>query len=401
MDYLKDNDLYGILFKDIVNQYITVENNNLKEFASKVGVQNTDIIPDKIESTKITQYLNYEEIKPLISKYLNIAIEAIPEDNYSKIEKGDISLGDKTIQTDGYQMKLKVKDIQSILAKVLESAKNDEQLFNLMSKFNKDITIEEYQESINDILTEFSGEISDEKNIEVITISVYKQGKDTVKLLIEIGVEEPKNKIELSVEKLQNSISLGYDYFNTTIAGTSENKIIIAKTSTSEEQETIEGEISQIEDGEEQYNSKMTFSRSGAYTSNNISFGMSMSTAMPLLSENASFTISVNNTSDFSVAPQNAEFTEGNHLTINGASTEQLNNLFTNLGTKISEKLKDEMFVTIIRDIITVNDGLYQRAEQAVQDTQNAIEEERALTEQMQGNFDQMPTINPTIDRGE
>lgn len=92
----------------------------------------------------------------------------------------------------------------------------------------------------------------------------------------------------------------------------------------------------------------MTFSRSGAYTSNNISFGMSMSTAMPLLSENASFTISVNNTSDFSVAPQNAEFTEGNHLTINGASTEQLNNLFTNLGTKISEKLKDEMFVSLI-----------------------------------------------------
>ena len=57
-------------------------------------------------------------------------------------------------------MKLKAKDIQSILTKVLESAKNDEQLFNLMGKFNKDITIEEYQENINDILTEISEEIS-------------------------------------------------------------------------------------------------------------------------------------------------------------------------------------------------------------------------------------------------
>lgn len=360
-----------------------------------MGIQNTDNIPNKIENTRLNEYLDYKEIKPLISKYLNIAIEAIPEDNYSKVEKSDILLGDKTIQADGYQIKLKVKDIQSILVKMLETAKNDEQLFNLMSKFNKDITIEEYQESINDTLTELSGEISNEKNIEVITISVYKQGKDTVKLLIEIGVEEPKNKIELSVEKLQNSISLGYDYFNTTIAGTSENKMIITRTATSEEQETIEGVISQIEDGEEQYNAKMTFSRSGAYTSNNISFGMSMSAIMPLLSENASFTISVNNTSDFSVAPQNAEFTEGNHLILNGYTKEQLDDFFAKLGGKILEKLQNEMFIS------NFDDGLFDLASQAQQNMQEAIQEERELTDQMQGNFDQIPTINPTIDRSE
>lgn len=82
-----------------------------------MGIQNTDKIPNKIESTKTTQYLNYEEIKPLVSKYLNIAIEAIPEDNYSKIEKGDILLENKTIQADGYQIKLKLKDVNQFLLK--------------------------------------------------------------------------------------------------------------------------------------------------------------------------------------------------------------------------------------------------------------------------------------------
>lgn len=33
VDYLRNEDLYGLRFEDIINQYIVVENNNLKEFA--------------------------------------------------------------------------------------------------------------------------------------------------------------------------------------------------------------------------------------------------------------------------------------------------------------------------------------------------------------------------------
>ena len=50
MNYLNNQDFYGILFKDVVNQYIVFENNNLKEFASKMGVQDTSQIPNKIEN---------------------------------------------------------------------------------------------------------------------------------------------------------------------------------------------------------------------------------------------------------------------------------------------------------------------------------------------------------------
>jgi len=38
MNYLRNQDLYGLQFKDVINQYIVVENNNLKEFAAKMGV---------------------------------------------------------------------------------------------------------------------------------------------------------------------------------------------------------------------------------------------------------------------------------------------------------------------------------------------------------------------------
>lgn len=380
MNYLKDQDLYGILFKGIVNQYIVVENNNLKEFASKVGVQNTDIIPDKIESTKITGYLNYEEIKPLISKYLNIAIEAIPEDNYSKVEKADILLGDKTIQADGYQMKLKSKDIQSIFVKVLESAKNDDQLFNLMSKFNKDITIEEYQESINDTLTELSGEISNEENVNFANITVYKQEKEAIKLSINFVQEEGVNK-EISLNRTNKGLELRYSNKDTSYDSEDENSIIITKTTNTEEQENFEFNITEKSNGEKTGNYNFTLSRTGALTSDNVVFSI----LMPFNLEGGSINIEFKSITNFSATPQFEEFKEGNHLVINGVAPEQLSNLFTNLGVKISEKLQNEMFLSLISNFGTIMENTEMNNEN-IQDT---IEEEDESLEQMGESFNE------------
>lgn len=403
MNYLKDQDLYGILFKDIVNQYIVVENNNLKEFASKMGVQDTDKIPDKIENTKTTQYLNYEEIKPLISKYLNIAIEAIPEDNYSKVEKADILLGDKTIQADGYQMKLKSKDIQSILVKVLESAKNDEQLFNLMSKFNKDITIEEYQESINDTLTGLSGEISNEENIDFAYITVYKQGKETVKLSLNLPIDENTIR-EITLDKTDKGLSLKYynsekihsifsDEFslneneeesvNNTDNNLKEDIIIITKTANTSEQENFEFNITEKSNGEETGNYNITLSRTGVLTSDNVVFSI----LMPFNSEGGNINIQFKNTANFSATPQFEEFTEGNHLVINGVAPEQLSNLFTNLRTKISEKLQNEDLLSVISNANSLSYDLRQDSMDVMEETNTAINNEISMGFNIQFEF--------------
>ena len=49
IDYLRNEDLYGLRFEDLIKQYIVLENNNLKEFAQKLGIENTDNIPNKLE----------------------------------------------------------------------------------------------------------------------------------------------------------------------------------------------------------------------------------------------------------------------------------------------------------------------------------------------------------------
>lgn len=391
MNYLKNQDFYGLLFKDVVNQYVVFENNNLKEFASKMGIQDISEIPNKIEIAEEVEenHTNHEEINTILNRYLNIAIETIPEENYSKIKKQEIALGNDTVEVEGYQVELKTKDLQAILIKVLEQAKTDEKLFELLN--NENITFEDYQVGIDNLLEEVSKEISNEENTNLITISVYKKGKETVKLALVIGVEEPKNEIEISVEKLQNVISLGYNYFTTTISGTTENKIVITRKTTSEEQENIEAVITQIEDGDVQTNNKIVLTRNGALTSDNVTFnldmllGIDMSLVSPT-AENPSLKIGIENSINFAGVPKEGKFEQGNHLVINGLTPEQLTNLFTNLGSLLGEKLKNEMFISMLAS----NNALFETAQQTAQETQNALEQEQQLIEQIQeGNFEE------------
>ncbi len=375
MNYLRDNDLYGVLFKDIVGQYIVVENNNLKEFAKNLGVEDVSAIPDKIEIGKLTNNINYEEISNLFSKYLNTAIEVIPEDNYYKINKGDISLGDKTVQADGYGIELKVKDLQKILIEIFKQAKNDEQVYNqivnITTQINKEtaLTFEEYQSSVDEFINSISTEISSEDNIKILDISVYKQGKDTVKLSIDISVEDTTNG-QISIEKTSDGIKMIFSLVETSFDTKNEATIEITKTENSNEQESFECVISSKIGDEDPSNFNINLSRTGELTSNNVTFNLSI----PLqLGNGVIANFELNNTTDFSAAPEIEEYAEGNHLVINKVPKEQLNNLFNNLGKLISEKLKNEAFINMMK-----NGGIEQLAQQASQETQNAIQQEQS-----------------------
>lgn len=369
MNYLRKQDLYGILFKDVVGQYVVFENNNLKEFVSKMGVEDTSEIPNKIEIPEEYKNINYEEINTIVNTYLNIAMETIPEDNYSKIEKQEISLGDETVESNGYQVRLKMKDVQTIFIKVLEQAKTDEQLFNLLN--SEDKTFEDYQASIDELLVGLSEEIPSEENIEVITISVYKQGKDTIKFAIDISLEETEN-IELSIERTSKGLALKFLLAEQYEDMKEQYSVTITKTVNTEEQENFECVVSQIVDGEETELVNINISRNGALTSNNVGF----STIATMTQEETRFKIGMQNNTNFAGVPVEEEFVQGNHLVINGLAPEQITNLFTNLGKLLGEKLKDEMFVSMI---VGYND-LFDIAEQAVDETNNALEQEQQLS---------------------
>jgi len=380
MNYLNKQDFYGILFKDVVSQYVVFENNNLKEFASKMGVQDTSNIPNKIEIPDVIENIDYEEINTIVNTYLNIATQEIPEDNYSKIKKQEISLGDEIIEADGYQVKLKVKDIQRIFIKVLENVKNDETIFNLLN-VEGNMAFEDYRAAIDELLVELSEEIPNEENVNAVIINVYKQGKNTVKLSLELEIEEAEVDVEVSIERTAKGILIRSNNTQTNYDETKTvNSITITKAANSEEQENIEIILSQQSEEEKIELMNINISRNGALTSNNVSFIYSLSSnSEPFMlgTENMTLKMQLKTTSNFAGVPKEGKFEQGNHLVINGLVPEQITNLFTNLGSMVGEKLKDEMFVSMI---IGFNDSLFDKAEQATQEMQIELEKEQLLS---------------------
>lgn len=370
MDYLKQEDSFGVKFEDIVSQYIVVENRNLKEFASKIGVENTDNIPDQIPEVKISNYISYNELKSISNKYLNIAIDQIPEESYSEIKSEQISLGDKTIEASGYRLSLNSNDTKAVLTKIFETMKDDEEVYNLINKYkNQEIAFEDYQAEIENYLENISEEINGAENEQVLTISVYKNGRDTVKIAIEPIIEDMTEEISLS--KTDNGMLLECNYKNT--ATSNEIDIKITKTTSSEEQDSWEIIVT-IMDDEQTESVTFNIDRIGNLTSDNIEFNVTANTLL----EDYGLLIDFKNTDSYTSDSSTEEFDETNSAVINDFSQEQLMNLFTNLSNKIGEKLQNEVLISTINNIST---SLMSKANEESSNIQSAIEEENVLTQ--------------------
>ena len=254
LSYLKDNEFYAL--KCIYSQYMALNRDELSEFGDKLGI-NLDGLQstlNSLENFDVKQDLNdneivelQEKIKNIFQKYLNLVIEKFPNENYSKIKKEEIQIDGNSINLDGYKLTLTPKDIAEVLKEVLDTAKNDEELYktvnSLLEKINKPSNSEEtfeneqfehldfseYQNFIEDLIKSFDGSINAENTSE-ITISVYKQRNKFIKLYVKIieDKNEPEEYIDFSIEN-NNTIRINIVYDD------NNNRSIIIRKNTSNE----------------------------------------------------------------------------------------------------------------------------------------------------------------------
>lgn len=328
MHYLKNQDLYGLKFDDLVKQYIVFENNNLKDFATKLGMQDTNSIPDKFE--KINIDINTEEFKNLFNNYLNTIVSKIPDKNYSKLDNG-------------YKVELNSTEFKEIMQTVFETMRTDEQIYNNLISIDKGLTFESYQNAIqilsNNVLAQIPDGVSG-----YINIIVYVQEKNAVKLSVVIP------NTEISLEKT-NGLTLKINNLNM--------ETQISKTNNSEEQENWNMVSVFKEEGTEKLRINADFSRSGALTSQNVSFNMNINITMAEYSDYDS-TISYSNNIDFTNGVEIEDYTEGNYAIINNYSPEQMESLFNNLGGLLTQKIDIEngAIYALISPIILVNSSM-------------------------------------------
>ena len=173
----------------VVNKYVGIKNENLKELMQKLGASDTTDIPDKIgemqEEQKTEEEIKQgeEEAKKIKDTYLNIIKDNINEENYSKIKDGE---------NVGYSLKLTYAEIKNIYIKILEQLKQDEIILSKISNEETEISKEDFQNQVQELIDEAQDYEPEDQQLQ---INVYKSGEKSS--LIEIIFSEFKIDIKM------------------------------------------------------------------------------------------------------------------------------------------------------------------------------------------------------------
>ena len=184
--FKQDGDIYGVQADFVSPNYISIENNNLKDLFTKLGATDVSEIPNKLEIQEI-QSLKFteEELEYIKENYVLPIFEGFSEEKFSKIENSDGSIS--------YVLTATASEIQDVEISLLEKLKADTTMLN----------------RINEIIAEVSGDNSNAITPEDIQ-SIIDNGEDLMtsevedmELEISITQKDGKtNKLEISTNGL-------------------------------------------------------------------------------------------------------------------------------------------------------------------------------------------------------
>lgn len=235
VELLKANDAYGVKLDGIINKYLAIDNNNLKEFAQKMGMQDTTYMTNKLQSVNIEDllYLSKEDKQSLLKTYSNTLNANLSKDKFTKQANDVITINGKEVATVSYRLTLTEKEMVNTIIKVLETAKQDE-LTNtiLLSKLQK-LGIETDKTALaNSVDKQIATLQSKEYTEDVITITVYTSEKVTLRTEIAKGEEK------LTLDYIQAS-----DKTKLTISATRLEENTLAQTTPNETNTTVDNSI--------------------------------------------------------------------------------------------------------------------------------------------------------------
>ena len=255
---VKNSDIYGIQSDIMHDKYIVVENNNLKELAKKLGM-NEENIPDKFEQVEAYDllYVSKEDRKEIVDKYKQVVNNKIGKDKYTAEKNVETEINGEKVKTNTYKLTITEKEVYETIKSILETAKDDEKTQELIiSKYeminknvqnSEELTKDNIKDYIDDLISDVDRELkyASDESMEIIvyvnkgkTVKIEaKENEDTISA--EFFEKDNKNNIVISIEdyKLNIEYELKEESNNKNLKGT------ITILSDNEEQGKIDYEI--------------------------------------------------------------------------------------------------------------------------------------------------------------
>lgn len=209
IEYLQQENNYGIKFSDLFNQYLLVEKENIQQFLEKTELSQEQL--DKIqkvieedENNTTTMKLTEEEIETLRDKYVKIINTNGSIGKFSKAKNQQIIINQKTVYVNAYTLTLTREQLNNIYIKILEALKEDEILLKraeyLQTQVNKiNILLDEPIDVKQNFISNIEKTIEDinRNNIgnDETKIIIYENAKRTVRT----SIQTPEYQIDIDV----------------------------------------------------------------------------------------------------------------------------------------------------------------------------------------------------------
>lgn len=213
LKYIRNADSYGVTSDEVINKYLTFENNNLQEFVKKFGVTNVASIPNKIESVNWNTLMNFteQEKETLLQKSMTVITNKVTAEHYTKKKNVTIAVNNKEILANEYALTLTQKEANDTLYDLLDSFENDDTILNIILGKVKAINSNATLTNVKETLQSIKKEINKNTNNDItIKLAVYETEGSLVKTAY---IASDGNQIIMDrIEEGRIMISFGYNY---------------------------------------------------------------------------------------------------------------------------------------------------------------------------------------------
>lgn len=348
-EYLKNDDIYGLKFENF-KQYVSIQNNNLKQIAQNLGLSEDIIqyIPNSVDTdSNIFEKFKFtdEEKTQLVSKYSKIVFDNISADRYSKNKNSLITVDNVSMNTDAYKLTLPKEEYSNIMVNVLEQLKQDEIILSKLQFQSIDMS-EFMVKAIEDAVEQIKNGNMSAENIS-ITLYVYKGS------LVRTLVETENIRITIDITSNENTKTLSYE-----TAKISETESSL-KMKISKQNINGQNQIDIIEETVEEENSTYTNATiSNQMVDNTINENFYILQKI----NNGSFEVTGEKVINFKDVNDIEELNENNNVKLNDLNQEKIQKILSIVSEKIgpsilqvNNSINDIMITGLLEDLSDEN----------------------------------------------
>lgn len=205
-EILHTSNNYGIKFTDLFNQYVVVENENLKDLLKRIGYTDEQIefVPNSIDfSDNIIEEIKFgnEDIESLINKYTSIITQNIGETSFQRQKNQVVEINGQNYLANAYSLVLTKEQLNNVYINILENLKEDEIILNKIDEIQNKINQLTLGEKNQDLKNEFTQKID-------LTIGRIRQtniGTEETKIIV---YENSGKTISTSIQTQEYQINL-------------------------------------------------------------------------------------------------------------------------------------------------------------------------------------------------